>query len=132
MPTSSPAAASPEAAAPWLAADPRWLQLAFLASFLCAGLAARDFPAWHAPLVFAACLATQRLFTRALRVRDAGWLSPVITAFGLTLLLRSDPSWPYLLAATVAIATKFLVRVNGRIEASKGFVKRANAKGIMI
>ena len=94
--------------------DPRWLQIAFLGSFLCFGIAARDFPVWHAPLVFAACLATQRFCSRALRVSDNGWLSPVITSFGLTLLLRSDLSWPFLLAAIVAIASKFLIRINGR------------------
>ncbi len=94
--------------------DPRWLQIAFLGSFLCFGLAARDFPLWHAPLVFAACLATQRLCSRALCVSDTGWLSPVITSFGLTLLLRSDQSFPFLLAAIVAIASKFLLRIKGR------------------
>lgn len=104
--------------------DPRWLQIAFLASFLCFGLAARDFPAWHAPLVFAVCLATQRACTTVLRLRlrDNGWLSPVITAFGITLLLRSDLAWPFAFAAAVGIATKFFVRVRGR-----HFLNPANA-----
>ena len=31
--------------------DPRWLQIAFLSLFLLFGLAARDFPLWHAPLM---------------------------------------------------------------------------------
>lgn len=102
--------------------DPRWLQIAFLSSFLCFGLAARDFPVWHAPLVFALCLATQEACSRALRVRERGWLSPVITASGLTLLLRSDLAWPFALAAVVAIASKFAVRVKGR-----HFLNPANA-----
>ena len=120
--------------------DPRWLQVAFLGTFLALGLAARDFPLWHAPLVFALCLGTQRLCTKVLNVGGHGgaglagdgrrpqaaawaaWLSPVITAFGLTLLLRSDQAWPYALAAVVAIASKFLVRIRGR-----HFLNPANA-----
>jgi Na+-transporting NADH:ubiquinone oxidoreductase subunit NqrB len=94
--------------------DPRWLQIGFLASFLAVGLAARDFPLWHAPLVFATALATQIAFTRLLRLPDAGLLSPVITSFGLTLLLRTDLLWVAPLAAFLAIASKFLVRVRGR------------------
>src|SRR4051812_35819707 len=39
--------------------DPRYLQIAFLATFLSVGLAARDFPVWHAPLLFPAALITQ-------------------------------------------------------------------------
>jgi Na+-transporting NADH:ubiquinone oxidoreductase subunit NqrB len=102
--------------------DPRWLQILFLSSFLCFGLFARDFPLWHAPLVFATCLATQLVCARLLRVRDNGWLSPVITSFGLTLLLRSDLAWPFVLAALVAIASKFVVRIRGR-----HFLNPANA-----
>lgn len=102
--------------------DPRWLQLFFLASFLAFGLSARDFPVWHAPLLFAACLGTQALCARLLRVETNGWPSPVITAFGLTLLLRSDAAWVPLFAAAVAIGSKFFVRVRGR-----HFLNPANA-----
>ena len=66
--------------------DPRWLQIAFLSSFLAVGLCARDFPLWHAPLVFATALVTQIAFARLLKLTDASLLSPVITSFGLTLL----------------------------------------------
>ena len=94
--------------------DPRWLQIAFLASFLSIGLLARDFPIWQAPLIFATALATQIAFTRLLRLPDAGLLSPVITSFGLTLLLRSDVLWIPPLAAFLAIASKFTLRIRGR------------------
>ncbi len=94
--------------------DPRWLQIAFLASFLAVGLSARDFPLWHAPLIFATALGTQIAFTRLLRLPDAGLLSPVITSFGLTLLLRTDLLWLPPLAAFLAIASKFLLRIRGR------------------
>lgn len=94
--------------------DPRWLQIGFLATFFAVGLTARDFPVWHAPLIFALALATQQAFTRLLRLPDAGLLSPIITSCGLTLLLRSDVLWVPALAAFLAIASKFTLRVRGR------------------
>ena len=94
--------------------DPRWLQIFFLATFLAFGLAARDFPLWHAPLVFAACLGTQLFWERALRLPAAGLLSPLITALGLTLLLRAGAPWVPPFAACLAITSKFLLRVRGR------------------
>ena len=94
--------------------DPRWLQIAFLGSFLLVGLSARDFPIWHAPLLFATALATQMAFTRLLRLPDVGLLSPIITSFGLTLLLRTDLLWVPPLAAFFAIASKFALRIRGR------------------
>lgn len=94
--------------------DPRWLQIAFLSTFLAFGLGARDFPFWQAPLIFASCLATQLLCTRILGIRDTGLLSPLITAFGLTLLLRSGAPWVPPFAAFVAIASKFFLRIRGR------------------
>jgi Na+-transporting NADH:ubiquinone oxidoreductase subunit NqrB len=94
--------------------DARWLQIAFLASFLTLGLAARDFPLWHAPLVFAACLGTQLAFERALQLKPAGLLSPLITSFGLTLLLRAGAWWVPALAGVLAIGSKFTLRVRGR------------------
>ena len=97
-----------------LPADPRWLQIAFLSLFLALGLGARDFPFWHAPLIFTAALATQTLAVRVLRLPDVGWLSPVITSFGLTLLLRTDALWIPPLAAFCAIASKFALRWRGR------------------
>jgi Na+-transporting NADH:ubiquinone oxidoreductase subunit NqrB len=94
--------------------DARWFQIIFLASFLTLGLAARDFPLWHAPLVFAACLGTQLACERALRLKPAGLLSPLITSFGLTLLLRADAVWVPALAGVLAIGSKFALRVRGR------------------
>jgi len=94
--------------------DPRWLQIGFLASFLSVGLSARDFPIWHAPLIFATALATQIAFIRLLDLPDAGLLSPIITSFGLTLLLRTDVVWIPPLAAFLAIASKFVLRIRGR------------------
>jgi Na+-transporting NADH:ubiquinone oxidoreductase subunit NqrB len=94
--------------------DPRHLQIVFLGTFLSVGLAARDFPLWHAPLLFAAALATQLACTRLLRLHNVGVLSAVITACGLTLLLRSDVWWLPPLAAVAAVASKFTIRIRGR------------------
>ena len=62
--------------------DPRYVQIAFLSTFLSVGLAARDFPVWHAPLLFAAALGTQLACTRILKLHNVGVLSAVITACG--------------------------------------------------
>src|SRR3954469_13367090 len=95
---------------PRLPRDPRWLQIAFLASFLTLGLCARDFPIWHAPLIFASALGTQLLCERLFKLPHAGLLSPLITSFGLTLLLRAGAWWVPPLAATLAISSKYLLR----------------------
>ena len=94
--------------------DPRWLQIAFLCSFLLLGLTARDFPFWHAPLLFASCLCTQLACERLLKLPHAGLLSPIITSFGLTLLLRAGAWWVPPLAGTLAIGSKYALRIGGR------------------
>ena len=119
--------------------DPRWLQIAFLAAFLAFGLLARDFPLWHAPLIFASGLFTQWACVRWLLPwlpspgtasspplapapqSEGAWasgsslfLSAAITCFGLTLLLRTDRAWIAIAAPAIAIAGKFLLRVRGR------------------
>jgi len=94
--------------------DPRWLQIAFLCSFLTLGLATRDFPIWHAPLLFASCLGTQLLCERLLKLPHAGLLSPIITSFGLTLLLRAGAPWIPPLAGALAIGSKYALRIRGR------------------
>ena len=94
--------------------DPRLLQIAFLCRFLLLGLATRDFPIWHAPLLFASCLGTQLLCERLLKLPHAGLLSPIITSFGLTLLLRAGALWIPPLAGALAIASKYAVRIRGR------------------
>lgn len=96
--------------------DPRLLQIAFLGSFVAAGLTLLDFdlPWWRPPLLLAITCATQWLMTRLLRAPDSGYRSPVITALGLSLLLRSDFVWVPPLAAFLAIASKFVIRARGK------------------
>lgn len=96
--------------------DPRHLQIAFLLSFLVAGMLVLgfDIPPWQPPLIALAACATQWGMTRLLRVPPAGYLSPLVTSLGLSLLLRTDALWVGPFAAAVAISAKFLVRVRGK------------------
>ena len=96
--------------------DARLFQIAFLATLLSIGVLLRDFallPAQMA-LAFAAGLATQALWIRALGIRHRGVLSAVITCFGLSILLRADSLWVHPLAAALAISAKFVIRVHGK------------------
>ena len=99
-----------------LPADARLYQIVFLATLLATGALVRDFslrPEQMA-LTFGAGLVTQALFLRLLKIQRAGYLSAVITCFGLSILLRADTLWVHPLAAMLAIASKFMLRVNGK------------------
>ncbi len=96
--------------------DARLYQIAFLAVLLGAGVLARDFSlqAEQVALTFAAGIATQLFWVRALGLHRVGVLSAVITCFGLAVLLRADSLWVHPLAAAACLSAKFLVRVNGK------------------
>lgn len=96
--------------------DPRVLQIAFLATFLGLGVASLGFQleVWMPPVLLAAACATQFLCERLLGRPSSGYLSPVISALGLSLLLRTDTFWVPPLAAALAIASKFVLRVRGK------------------
>ena len=96
--------------------DARLYQIAFQAILLTVGVLVRDF-ALDPPqmaLAFAAALLTQRLWLSALGLAHKGVLSALITAFGVSLLLRSDTLWVHPLAAAVAISSKFVLRTHGK------------------
>jgi Na+-transporting NADH:ubiquinone oxidoreductase subunit NqrB len=96
--------------------DARLFQVAFLATLLSTGVLARDFslrPEQMA-LAFAAGLAAQAFWVRRLGLVKVGYLSAVITCFGLSILLRADNLWAHPLAAAVAISAKFVLRANGK------------------
>ena len=96
--------------------DARLYQIAFLAALLTTGALLRDFalrPEQMA-LTFAAGLATQALCIRALGLKRVGYLSAAITCFGLSILLRADTLWVHPLAASIAIASKFVLRLSGK------------------
>lgn len=96
--------------------DPRLLQIAFLSSFLVSGMGWLGFevPPWQPPLLILAACVTQWAMTRLMRVAPSGYLSPLITSLGLSLLLRTDSLWVGPFAAAVAISSKFVLRVRGK------------------
>jgi enediyne biosynthesis protein E5 len=108
--------ALPEVRLPVLPQDPRILQIAFLGSFLFAGLTFLDFDLrpWQPPVILATACATQWAMTRLYRAPDVGYRSAIISSLGLSLLLRSDELWVPPLAAFIAIASKFVIRVRGK------------------
>lgn len=65
-------------------------------------------------LTFSAALLTQWFFIRALKLQDVGFLSALVTSFGLSLLVRADNYWVHPLVASVAMASKFLLRIRGK------------------
>ncbi len=96
--------------------DARLFQIAFQAALLTVGVLVRDFaldPRQMA-LAFAAGLAVQWLWLRALGLEHKGVLSAIITCFGLSLLLRADTLWIHPFAAALAISSKFVLRVAGK------------------
>jgi Na+-transporting NADH:ubiquinone oxidoreductase subunit NqrB len=98
------------------ARDPRLFQVLALGSLLVAGLLILDFEQELlivAPALFT-CLATQWACQSIARQPGFDLLSPTITALSLAILLRVEhPGW-MVLAAFVAIAAKFIVRIDGR------------------
>jgi Na+-transporting NADH:ubiquinone oxidoreductase subunit NqrB len=96
--------------------DARIYQIVFLGALLGAGAVVRDFtlrPEQMA-LAFAAGLATQALWVRALGLERVGVLSAIITCLGMSILLRADSLWAHPLAVALAISSKFTIRVAGK------------------
>lgn len=96
--------------------DPRLFQLGFQAILLTAGVLLRDFSLLPVQMALAllAATVTQAFWLRVFRLEHVGYLSPLITGFGLSLLLRADSLWLHPLVACLAISGKFLLRVRGK------------------
>ncbi len=96
--------------------DARWFQILFLASFLLFGALARDFALSGAQvgLTFASALATQAAWQFGLklpyRAGLAGYLSPIVSSFGIAILVRADSLWVHPVLACIAMSSKFVVR----------------------
>ena len=105
--------------------DARLYQILFLSSFLLLGTGTRDWTL-HPEIVataIATCLITQWVWS----IRYVSLLHPstppplhsslpsaLITALGLSMLLRTEHIGTMMLAAAIAISSKFLLRVNGK------------------
>jgi len=95
--------------------DIRLWQLLIMASLLLAGVWFRDFSLYPAQIAFtfAAGLSTQAIFLRLFKLEQHGFLSAIITCFGLCLLLRSSTLWVHPAVASLVMASKFLIRPQG-------------------
>jgi Na+-transporting NADH:ubiquinone oxidoreductase subunit NqrB len=94
--------------------DPRWFQIAFLGSFVAAGLWLEIIPLWQVLPPIGAALFTQWACLKLRKLPSQGYLSPLITGLGLVLLLRTDLVWLPPVAAVAAIGSKFFVRFGGK------------------
>jgi hypothetical protein len=103
----------------WIAdysSDARHYQLTFLFIFLLTGLFALNWsmPGWQIPLTFLIALTTQLAGILLLRLPIHSLKSALITSFSLCLLFRSDQTTVVILAAFIAISSKFFFKTNGK------------------
>lgn len=96
--------------------DARWFQILFLASFLSLGALARDFAltGQQVALTFAAAIATQAVWQWGLGLPNrkgwSGYLSAIVSSFGISILVRADSLWVHPLLAALAMSSKYLLR----------------------
>jgi hypothetical protein len=98
-------------------ADPRWYQILVLSLLLSYGIGVLDFGIrWqNAIAIFATAQLVQFIGMRFLAQSRFDPLSALITSFSLTLLLRTDVIGLAILAAVIAIGSKFLIRVHANM-----------------
>jgi hypothetical protein len=100
----------------WAALDARWFQIAFLASLLLFGALARDFAITplQIALTFASALLTQAAWQWGLRLPGRanwqGYLSAIISAIGICILVRAETNWAHPFLAFIAMSSKYIVR----------------------
>jgi enediyne biosynthesis protein E5 len=101
----------------WQRLDARWFQILFLASFLGLGALARDFALTplQVALTFAGALVTQAAWQWGLNLPSkkgwSGYLSALISGFGICILIRAESAWVHPLLACAAMSSKYLIRV---------------------
>lgn len=100
----------------FLRRDARHFQVLFLASFLLYGIFQLGWDAeWpRYAILIGTALGVQALFIRWKQVPWSSLKSAFITGLGMSLLLKAGSPWTLALGAAVAIASKFLVRWEGR------------------
>ena len=96
--------------------DPRYYQVAVLTGLVIFGVTVLDFGIrWQNALaILVTAQATQYAATRLARLPRFDPLSALITSLSLTLLLRTDVAVLAVVAAVIAIGSKFLIRVKGK------------------
>ena len=100
----------------WHGRDPRDYQIAVLGSLLTYGLGWLDFQvSWSTALaILSSCLFTQYVCTRRWRPKKYEPKSALISGLSLCLLLRTNSLALATATATLTIASKLLLRANGR------------------
>src|ERR1700683_3796918 len=96
--------------------DARHFQIAALSSLLGINFFWIDFgakPAYSA-IAIGSALATQIVCSRYFALPNIDLRSPLITGLSLSLLLRADTACLPALAGVIAIASKFMLRWNGK------------------
>lgn len=95
--------------------DARHYQIAALATLLIFNLGWVDFGArpFNSACAIFASLLTQVVCSRLTGV-PLDPRSPLITGFSLSLLLRADEAWIHALAGVIGIASKFVLRIDGK------------------
>src|SRR5580700_1769100 len=96
--------------------DARHAQILALSILLVFNLGWLDFGAkpLNSALAIGSALATQALCSRWLKLPHIDLRSPLITGLSLSLLLRADEPWLHAAASAIAIASKFVLRVDGK------------------
>ncbi|MBK6776024.1 MAG: RnfABCDGE type electron transport complex subunit D [Flavobacteriales bacterium] len=100
----------------WFLSDGRHFQIVFLSCFLCYGIFQLqwDAEACRYAIIATTCLGTQAVFIFANGLERRTLKSAAITTLGLCLLLKSGSTITLVLGAFVAIASKFVLRVQGK------------------
>jgi Na+-transporting NADH:ubiquinone oxidoreductase subunit NqrB len=96
--------------------DARHFQIVALSSLLLINFFWIDFGArpLYAALAIASALATQVVCSRLFGLPNIDLRSPLITGLSLSLLLRADEPWLPAVAGIIAIASKFIFRLDGK------------------
>jgi enediyne biosynthesis protein E5 len=96
--------------------DARHFQVAALSILLAINFVWIDFGAkpLHSALAIGSVLATQAICSRLFGLERIDLRSPLITGLSLSLLLRADAPWLPAVAGVIAIASKFVLRIDGK------------------
>jgi enediyne biosynthesis protein E5 len=96
--------------------DARHFQIAALSTLLAINFVWIDFGAkpLHSALAITSALATQAACSRWFGLPRIDLRSALITGLSLSLLLRADEPWLPAIAGIVAIASKFVLRIDGK------------------
>ncbi len=95
--------------------DPRHYQIGVLSALILLGVFHFSFqlPLWHVIACLGSALTTQ-FFADKITGRRFDPRSPLISALSLTILLRTGSVWLSIAAAALAIASKYLIRFQGK------------------